>query len=172
MQEEEEARTNGSGSRSAENRVWVRGSSQRVCDLSERGGTEEKERETCSTRAQEFPSFGRFCRPAKRENTSQIERVALFNRSRQASDFACLTTVMSVCDRQIHAWLSGATRPDVCGTPPRVASGCYTPMLHTKPKLINRVGSANEEEELKTKNQRNKQTRGGDILWGTRVDAP
>ena len=29
---------------------------------------------------------------------------------------------------------------------------------HTKPKLINRVGSANEEEELKTKNQRNKQT--------------
>ena len=43
---------------------------------------------------------------------------------------------------------------------------------HTKPKLINRVGSANEEEELKTKNQRNKQTRGGDILWGIRVDAP
>ena len=43
---------------------------------------------------------------------------------------------------------------------------------HTKPKLINRVGSANEEEELKTKNQRNKQTRGGDILWGIRIDAP
>ena len=38
---------------------------------------------------------------------------------------------------------------------------------HTKPKLINRVGSANEEEELKTKNQRNKQTRGGDLMGDT-----
>ena len=31
----------------------------------------------------------------------------------------------------------------------RVASMCFSEHTHTKPKLINRVGSANEEEELK-----------------------
>ena len=67
--------------------------------------------------------------------------------------------------------LSNPSRPRTLRIRKRIVSSCNCCDTH-KAKTDKQSWVSKRRRRTQTKNQRNKQTRGGDILWGIRVDAP